>query len=129
MGDAERPLAAYDVDGGEEGVRRMPQDRLKSDEEVKGLKEKSGGFGLASCDVCHTRHTFSVKKQVSRKRARPATWESTTPSGDVFVFEARRAVSLKTERSLPETTAAPKCQTCHMQEGNHGVRTAGYFWR
>jgi hydroxylamine dehydrogenase len=25
---------------------------------------------------------------------------------------------------LPETAAAPTCQTCHMQDGNHEVRTS-----
>ena len=28
---------------------------------------------------------------------------------------------------LPETAVAPTCQTCHMQEGNHEVRTAWGF--
>ena len=47
VGYADCPLAAYGVNGGEKGVRRMPQDRTeKSDEEVKGLKEKSGGFSV-----------------------------------------------------------------------------------
>jgi hypothetical protein len=35
---------------------------LKSEEEIKKLKEEGSGFGLASCDACHTRHTFSVKE-------------------------------------------------------------------
>jgi cytochrome c553 len=35
---------------------------------------------------------------------------------------------LKQNGTLPETTLAPTCQTCHMQEGNHEVRTAwGYL--
>jgi cytochrome c553 len=28
---------------------------------------------------------------------------------------------------LPDTVAAPTCQTCHMQDGNHAVRTAWGF--
>jgi cytochrome c553 len=34
---------------------------------------------------------------------------------------------LKQTGVLPETSAAPTCQTCHMQEGNHEVRTAWGF--
>jgi len=34
---------------------------------------------------------------------------------------------LKQNRILPETVAAPTCQTCHMQEGNHANRTAWGF--
>jgi hypothetical protein len=34
---------------------------------------------------------------------------------------------LKQNGTLPATAAAPTCQTCHMQEGNHKVRTAWGF--
>jgi len=34
---------------------------------------------------------------------------------------------LKQNGILPETTAAPTCQTCHMQDGNHEVRAAWGF--
>ena len=35
---------------------------------------------------------------------------------------------LKQKGILPDTTAAPTCQTCHMHEGDHEVRTAwGYL--
>ncbi|MFQ6037846.1 MAG: multiheme c-type cytochrome, partial [Candidatus Aminicenantales bacterium] len=34
---------------------------------------------------------------------------------------------LKQNKVLPESAAAPTCQTCHMQEGNHAVMTAWGF--
>jgi cytochrome c553 len=34
---------------------------------------------------------------------------------------------LKQNKTLPESVAAPTCQTCHMQDGNHEVRTAWGF--
>ncbi len=34
---------------------------------------------------------------------------------------------LKQNGILPEAVAAPTCQTCHMQEGNHEVMTAWGF--
>ena len=35
--------------------------------------------------------------------------------------------ALKQNKTLPATASAPTCQTCHMQEGNHEVRTAWGF--
>ena len=35
--------------------------------------------------------------------------------------------ALKQLKVLPPDAAAPTCQTCHMQEGNHEVRTAWGF--
>ena len=35
--------------------------------------------------------------------------------------------ALKQTGAIPEHSAAPTCQTCHMQEGNHEVRTAWGF--
>lgn len=35
---------------------------IKSEAEIKELKKTGAGFGLASCDACHTRHTFSVQE-------------------------------------------------------------------
>ncbi|MCK5619197.1 MAG: cytochrome C, partial [Candidatus Krumholzibacteria bacterium] len=35
---------------------------LKTDEEIASLKAQGSVFGHASCDACHTRHTFSVKE-------------------------------------------------------------------
>ena len=35
---------------------------LKTPQEMKDLRQTSGGYGVASCDACHTRHTFSKKE-------------------------------------------------------------------
>ena len=35
---------------------------LKDEGEISKLKAEGRGFGLASCDACHTRHTFSVQE-------------------------------------------------------------------
>jgi len=35
---------------------------LKSEVEIQELKKAGSGFGLASCDACHTRHIFSVQE-------------------------------------------------------------------
>ena len=35
---------------------------IKTETEIKELKETGAGFGTASCDACHTRHIFSVQE-------------------------------------------------------------------
>jgi hypothetical protein len=101
---------------------------LKSEEDVVALKEQGAGFGLASCDACHTRHLFS-KLEAQQPQACQTChmgfdhpqWEmySTSKHGVRFL--------LKQNGTLPETVAAPTCQTCHMEDGNHEVRTAWGF--
>ncbi|MCJ7596881.1 MAG: cytochrome C [Desulfobacterales bacterium] len=101
---------------------------IKSDQDLKELKEGGAGFGRASCDACHTRHTFSVKEARQPQACQTChmgfdhpQWEmySTSKHGVRFL--------LKQTGVLPETTPAPTCQTCHMQEGNHEVRTGWGF--
>jgi hypothetical protein len=33
---------------------------LKTEAEHAEIRKTSGGFGVAGCDACHTRHTFST---------------------------------------------------------------------
>jgi len=101
---------------------------LKSEQEIKALKKNSPGFGTASCDVCHTRHLFSVEEarqpqacQTCHMGFDHAQWEMYSSSK-----HGVRAL-LKQSKVLPETASAPTCQNCHMQEGNHEVRTAWGF--
>lgn len=100
----------------------------KSKEEVAKLKAEGQHYGNASCDACHTRHTFS-KKEAQQPQACQTChmgfdhpqWEmySTSKHGTRFL--------LKQAGILPEKAAAPTCQTCHMQNGDHEVRTAWGF--
>jgi hydroxylamine dehydrogenase len=101
---------------------------IKTESEVRELKGGSGGFGLASCDACHTRHLFSAKEAGQPQSCQTChmgfdhpQWEmySTSKHGVRFL--------LKQNGILPETAAAPTCQTCHMKDGNHEVRTAWGF--
>ncbi|MEJ2111405.1 MAG: multiheme c-type cytochrome, partial [Acidobacteriota bacterium] len=101
---------------------------FKDEAEIKILKKNSPGFGTASCDVCHTRHTFSTVEAKQPQACQTchmgfdhAQWEmySSSKHGVRYL--------LKQNGVLPEETAAPTCQTCHMQNGNHEVRTAWGF--
>lgn len=101
---------------------------LKSEEEIKQLKEDGAGFGLASCDACHTRHTFSVEEARQPEACRTCHMGFDHPQWEMY-SSSKHGVrhDLKMKGVLPEDTAAPTCQTCHMQDGNHEVRTAWGF--
>jgi len=101
---------------------------LKTEAEIERLRTDDTGFGVASCDACHTRHTFSVKEARDPQACRTchmgfdhAQWEMYSGSKHGVRH------SLKQMGSLPETAAAPTCQTCHMNDGNHAVNTAWGF--
>jgi hydroxylamine dehydrogenase len=101
---------------------------FKTEKESQALRESGAGFGMASCDACHTRHTFSVKEAKEPQACQTchmgfdhAHWEMYSSS--------KHGVrnSLKQMGILPESASAPTCQTCHMREGDHGVRTGWGF--
>ncbi len=101
---------------------------VKTEDDFKELKEIGQKFGVASCDACHTRHLFSLEEarqpqacQTCHMGFDHAQWEmySSSKHGVRYL--------LKQNGTLPKGVAAPTCQTCHMQEGNHEVRTAWGF--
>lgn len=92
---------------------------------VKTAEEsKEYRYGSANCDACHTRHSFK-KSEAQDPRACQTChmgfdhpqWEmwSTSKHGTIWQIEGKGS------------KRAPTCQTCHMQEGNHGVMTAWGF--
>jgi hydroxylamine dehydrogenase len=101
---------------------------VKTEADIQVIKKNSPGFGTASCDACHTRHTFSVEEarqpqacQTCHMGFDHAQWEMYSASKHGVRF------LLKQNKVLPNTASAPTCQTCHMQEGNHEVRTSWGF--
>lgn len=102
---------------------------LKTEGEVQGLIEKGSGFGASSCDVCHTRHVFSVDEAKSPQACRTCHMGPDHPQWEMY-SSSKHGVRflLKQNRMLPEDVAAPTCQSCHLLEGNHANRTAwGYL--
>jgi hypothetical protein len=101
---------------------------LKSEAEIKELRKTGAGFGTASCDACHTRHTFSVQEARQPQACQTCHMGFDHPQWEMY-SGSKHGVRylLKQINMLPSTAAAPTCQTCHMQEGNHGVLTAWGF--
>jgi hypothetical protein len=101
---------------------------LKTAEEIKELRQTSGGFGVASCDACHTRHTFSKKEAQQPQACQTCHMGFDHPQWEMYSASKHgvRAL-LKQNGTLPEDTPAPTCQTCHMQKGDHAVDTGWGF--
>jgi hypothetical protein len=103
----------------------------KTEQEIADIKKaggKSSGFGVASCDICHTRHTFSVAEARSPQACQTCHMGFDHPQWEMY-SSSKHGVrhDLKQKGILPATAGAPTCQTCHMQDGNHEVRTPWGF--
>jgi hypothetical protein len=120
-----QPMAMVE---GEKGCGGCHTIGMKSEAEVTSLRKQGQQYGSAACDSCHTRHTFSVEEAKQPQACESchmgfdhAQWEMYSSSKHGVRHE------LKDLKVLPGAAAAPTCQTCHMQEGNHEVRTAWGF--
>lgn len=101
---------------------------LKSEDEIRELQTQGRGFGVASCDACHTRHAFSKVEAQQPQACQTCHMGFDHPQWEMYSTSKHgvRAL-LKQSGVLPESTAAPTCQTCHMGEGNHEVRAPWGF--
>jgi hypothetical protein len=101
---------------------------IKSEAEIKALRGKGESFGTASCDACHTRHLFSKEEAKQPQACQTCHTGFDHPQWEMY-SGSKHGVreSLKQQKIIPATAAAPTCQTCHMQNGNHAVDTAWGF--
>lgn len=102
---------------------------IKSPEDVKSLmKSGTTQFGMASCDSCHTRHLFSKKEAQQPQACQTCHMGFDHPQWEMYSASKHGVRNgLKQSGQLPATAAAPTCQTCHMDEGNHAVKTGWGF--
>ena len=100
----------------------------KTPMEITELRLNGTEFGAAQCDSCHTRHTFSVEEAKQPQACETCHMGFDHPQWEMY-SSSKHSVryDLKQRKVLPADAAAPTCQTCHMQEGNHEVRTAWGF--
>jgi nitrate/TMAO reductase-like tetraheme cytochrome c subunit len=128
-------------------LKAMPTTKDQPAAMIDGEKGCGGchriGRDEGKCDSCHTRHRFSAAE--ARRPQACATchmgfdhpqWEmySTSKHGAIHALEGnkvdwnRKLVDLYGPKAKPEVAArAPVCASCHMPEGDHGVRTAWGF--
>lgn len=120
-----QPMAMIE---GQKGCGGCHKVGLKSPAEIQELKQGGTEFGAAACDSCHTRHTFSKQEAQSPQACESCHMGFDHPQWEMY-SSSKHGVrhELKDLKVLPEGAAAPTCQTCHMQDGNHEVRTAWGF--
>jgi len=101
---------------------------LKTETELRELKKVGAGFGVASCDACHTRHTFSKKEAQQPQACQTCHMGFDHPQWEMY-SASKHGVrhGLKQMGLVHTNAAAPTCQTCHMNEGHHGVDTSWGF--
>ena len=120
-----QPMAMIDGMKGCGGCHKIG---LKSEPEIKDLKKSGGGFGLASCDACHTRHTFSVKEARQPQACETCHMGFDHPQWEMYSGSKHGVRSNLKQMGLIATNAgAPTCQACHMNQGHHDVDTPWGF--
>ncbi len=101
---------------------------LKNEDEIAQLKEEGSMFGHASCDACHTRHTFSVVEAQQPQACQTCHMGFDHPQWEMWSASKHGIRYLLMQNgTLPANTPAPTCQDCHMVDGDHEVRTAWGF--
>ncbi len=120
-----QPMAMVE---GEKGCGGCHKIGMKSPEQLAEQGRLENDFGSAACDSCHTRHTFSVAEAKQPQACESCHMGFDHPQWEMY-SSSKHGVrnSLKQIGVLPSGAAAPTCQTCHMQDGNHEVRTAWGF--
>ncbi|EGJ49294.1 multiheme c-type cytochrome [Desulfocurvibacter africanus] len=101
---------------------------IKDEETARSLQKQGVRYGLSSCDSCHTRHTFSTLEASQPQACRTCHMGFDHPQWEMWE-SSKHGVRylLKQDGVLPPEASAPKCQTCHMPQGDHGVMTAWGF--
>jgi hydroxylamine dehydrogenase len=120
-----QPMAMIE---GEKGCGGCHKVGLKTPAEIADLRQHGSEFGAAACDSCHTRHTFSADEARQPQACESCHMGFDHPQWEMY-SSSKHGVrhELKNLKVLPSNAAAPTCQTCHMQGGNHEVRTAWGF--
>ncbi|MBI5838419.1 MAG: cytochrome C [Candidatus Eisenbacteria bacterium] len=120
-----QPMAMIDGMKGCGGCHKIG---IKSEAEARKLATEGRGFGMGSCDACHTRHTFSVQEARRPEACQTCHMGFDHPQWEMY-SASKHGVrnALKQQGALPPSASAPTCQDCHMGDGNHEVRTAWGF--
>jgi hydroxylamine dehydrogenase len=120
-----QPMALMEGQKGCGGCHKLG---LKSEADMVDVKKAGGGFGNASCDACHTRHSFSLAEARSPQACETCHMGFDHPQWEMYRSSKHGVRSeLKQKGVIPKDAAAPTCQTCHMPKGDHNVHTAWGF--
>ena len=101
---------------------------IKSAAQKKEQRNKGYRYQNNSCDECHTRHSFSKKEALNPRACQQCHMGYDHPQWEMWSSSKHGSRYLSKEvGDLPAGAVAPKCQDCHMENGNHENRTAWGF--
>jgi nitrate/TMAO reductase-like tetraheme cytochrome c subunit len=104
-------------------VYTLPDVSAMPDELIEGEYGCGGCHAIGrldgQCDSCHTRHTFSKEEARQPAACLPCHGGVNHPQWEIWQTSKHGVVV-----SVSKAERGPTCQTCHMPEGNHGVKTA-----
>jgi len=120
---------------GQKGCGNCHKIGEKNQDGLAAFAEAGQKYGISGCDSCHTRHSFST---IEARRPETCSnchmgfdhpqWEMYNSSKHGIIFQIEKE-TWDWETSLADgaTYRAPTCQYCHMDKGDHEVRTSWGF--
>ena len=91
-----------------------------------GKEASTYRYGNAQCDACHTRHSFSKAEAMDPRACSNCHMGFDHPQWEMYV-SSKHGIIWQIENSQGKSGRAPTCQYCHMNGGNHEVRTPWGF--
>jgi hypothetical protein len=113
-------------------MEAMPKTAAQPGQIMGGMKGCGGchriGLEGGKCDSCHTRHKFSKAEAQRPEACATCHMGFDHPQWEMWNTSKHGMIS-QMEEKIPggDPGRAPKCQTCHMQDGDHGVITSWGF--
>ncbi len=96
--------------------------KLKKDNGEEAAKYR---YGNNQCDACHTRHAFKASEAKDPRACSNCHMGFDHPQWEMY-SSSKHGVIWGIE-GHEEDARAPTCQTCHLMEGDHEVRTPWGF--
>ncbi|MBN1421897.1 MAG: cytochrome C [Planctomycetes bacterium] len=101
---------------------------IKTEADLAELKKEKMTYGNASCDACHTRHSFSAAEARQPEACATCHMGFDHPQWEMWSTSKHGVRYLLRRQGIgPSEAAAPACQTCHLPNGTHENRTAWGF--
>jgi len=91
-----------------------------------GKEASTYRYGNAQCDACHTRHNFSKEEALNPRSCSNCHMGFDHPQWEMWI-SSKHGIGYLSNANDPKHGGYPSCQTCHMNGGNHEVRTAWGF--
>ena len=111
---------------GQKGLMGVTDGNMEAEVKYDGGKEAAQyRYGNAQCDACHTRHSFRASEAKDPRACSNCHMGFDHPQWEMYT-SSKHGVVWGIEGHMEEQRA-PSCQTCHLMEGNHEVRTPWGF--